>query len=38
VITAGGARIHVRAAGMHRPGDVVRLAIPVERVLVYPHE
>jgi putative spermidine/putrescine transport system ATP-binding protein len=38
VITAGGARIHVRATGMHRPGDVVRLSVPVERVLVYAHE
>jgi putative spermidine/putrescine transport system ATP-binding protein len=38
VITAGGTRVHVRAPGTHRQGDAVRLSVPIERVLVYPHE
>ena len=38
VHTSGGARFHVRTAGMHAVGENVRVHVPVERVLVYPHE
>ncbi|MDQ6620415.1 MAG: ABC transporter ATP-binding protein [Pseudomonadota bacterium] len=38
VVTPGGVRLHARATGLHDIGDTVRLRVPVERVLVYPHE
>ncbi len=38
VLTAAGVRLHVRAMGVHNAGDAVRMQVPVERVLVYPHE
>ncbi|MEP7208604.1 MAG: ABC transporter ATP-binding protein [Casimicrobiaceae bacterium] len=38
VVTRGGARLHVRAPGSYQMGDPVRVHVPVERVLVYPHE
>src|SRR5581483_4085178 len=38
VVTPGGIKLHVRAAGMYNLGDDVRMQVPVERVLVYPHE
>jgi putative spermidine/putrescine transport system ATP-binding protein len=38
VLTPAGVRLHVRAAGMHKPGEAVRMQVPVERVLVYPHD
>jgi hypothetical protein len=38
VVTGRGVRLHVRAASTHEIGDSVRLQVPVERVLVYPHE
>jgi putative spermidine/putrescine transport system ATP-binding protein len=38
VVTAGGTKLHVRAAGAIALGDTVRVHVPVERVLVYPTE
>ena len=38
VVTASGTRLHVRATGTPRPGEMVRVHVPVERTLVYPHE
>jgi len=38
VVTAGGTKLHVRAGGAIALGDMVRVHIPVERVLVYPTE
>lgn len=36
--TRGGILLHVRAMGMYTLGETVRAQVPVERVLVYPHE
>jgi putative spermidine/putrescine transport system ATP-binding protein len=38
VVTASGTLLHVRATGTPRPGDLVQVHVPIERVLVYPHE
>ena len=38
VVTASGTLLHVRAAGTPHLGDQVQVHVPVERVLVYPHE
>jgi len=38
VVTASGTLLHVRATGAPVLGDMVRVHIPVERALVYPHE
>jgi len=38
VVTASGTLLHVRATGKPVVGDTVQLHVPVERVLVYPHE
>ena len=38
VVTANGARLHVRAAAQVALGTAVHVHVPVERVLVYPHE
>ena len=38
LVTASGTRLYVRASGTPRLGDMVRVHIPVERTLVYPHE
>ena len=38
VKTASGTLLHVRATGTPKQGDSVHVHVPVERVLVYPHE
>jgi putative spermidine/putrescine transport system ATP-binding protein len=38
VVTASGTLLHVRATGTPTLGDTVHVHVPVERVLVYPHE
>ena len=38
VVTESGTRLYVRSARSPEPGSVVRVHIPVERTLVYPHE
>ena len=38
VVTASGTRLHVRSTGTPRLGEMVRVHVPVERTLVYPHE
>jgi hypothetical protein len=38
VRTAAGAMLHARAPASSAAGEQVRLTVPAERVLVYPHE
>ncbi len=38
VVTASGTRLHVRSNAAPRLGDMVRVHVPIERTLVYPHE
>jgi len=38
IVTPGGTRLHVRAAGDVKAGAGVHVHVPAERVLVYPHE
>lgn len=38
VVTASGTRLHVRSTGTPRLGEMVRVHVPIERTLVYPHE
>lgn len=38
VVTGGGVRLHVRSPALYKVGDAVRVHVPVDRVLVYPHE
>src|SRR5947209_5823545 len=38
VVTPAGVKLHARAPGTHKLGDAVRMQVPLDRVLVYPHE
>ena len=38
VVTPAGVKLHARAPGTHKLGDPVRMQVPLDRVLVYPHE
>ena len=38
VVTPAGVKLHARAPGTHKIGDAVRMQVPLDRVLVYPHE